>query len=500
MIERAARNFLAQLATLGLALVERIVLAGLLVRFWGADRFGEWALLLSFAGLIFLAEVGLNVHYGNAWQRMAAGGDRTGIARLARVALGLALGQGAMLLPALLLFVFWTEAGAEDRTALLLLGLSAIANVMRGSVSQLYRVDNAFARGTLIAMVPTLGTVLGGFATVLAGGGVTVLAALHLLAQLGLGWGLLFADLRHRCPWIDLRPALPARVEAHEILHGVKWLAPQQMAPVAWLQAPLLILGALGITGAPLAGFVLMRTLTGFSRQIVTMASQAAALELVGARHRGETATLRSGLDAVTRLACIGVAASGAALLAFGPNLVSLWTGDAALFDPGVMVWLALGALFAAPAMPLANLLTYSGQARIATEALAAQIASALIIAGVLTPAYGVAGMAAGLALGEGIGLCFLASRLPGRMPWRTLMLCGGSVVWCLVVSVLVLHVFPAATAGDLALGLVAWGLIGPLPLLAFALRRDPLSDGLSRFPRSIRPAALRSASENANS
>lgn len=493
MLDRTARNFSAQLATLAVGLLDRLLITGLLVQIWGPDRFGEWALILSFAGLAQLADLGLNIFYGNTWQRMVAVGDHSGLARLVRVALFVALMQGAALLAVFAVTTLLLPLNGESRVALLLLSLSSIANVMRGSVSQLYRAHGAFARGTLVGVMPLLGGVLAGFATLWTSGGMVMLAALHLLSQLPLGWGLMLADLKRRHPGITFRPAWTVRSEILAIADGVKWLAPQQMAPVIWLQAPVLLLGAFGITGAPLAGFILMRSLVGLSRQLATMLSNAGGVEVATSYHRGDEESVQAGIRSISRLVSVLAAASGAALIAFGDAFVSLWTGSDTLFDGGTMAWLVLGALAAASSAPLASFMIYAGQTRAITMALAVQGLVGLGFSAVLVLPYGVPGVAAGLALGEICGFGLLLPRLAGQTPWRSTVTAFADAGWCLASALIVNEALNPATAGELVSALILWSLVGPLPLLC-ACGTLNVSRLALRIPRPTRRAEAESA------
>ena len=88
MLARLTRNFGAQLVTVGVSFLDRFLVVGLLIRALGNDAYADWALLVSTAGLLGFAELGLNIYYGNVWQQSDATGDQRQFQRMLHVSLG----------------------------------------------------------------------------------------------------------------------------------------------------------------------------------------------------------------------------------------------------------------------------------------------------------------------------------------------------------------------------------------------------------------------------
>ena len=183
----------------------------------------------------------------------------------------------------------------------------------------------------------------------LSGGSLLMLAGAYLACDLLAGWGLMLLDLRRRFPDLSFRPAVPDRHEVLDLVRQVRWFAVQQGAPVAWLQVPVLIVGAVGVTSAALVSFVILRTLVNFARQLASMLSISAGVELATSFHAGNRSEVAGKLAGFGTVLCGAAGACAAAIWIFGEAFVAVWTGQVGLFDPAIIGWLLLAALIAAP-------------------------------------------------------------------------------------------------------------------------------------------------------
>jgi hypothetical protein len=257
MLNRVKRNLGVQLLALAVSFIDRFVVVGLLVHQWGAPLYADWVVLLSAAGLLQLGELGLNIYYGNVWQRAAALGDHQGFARMLRVSLGIAAIQAGVLMIAALAFllvadlpVILTLSGAGDaRLVFTLLAAFSVLAVVRGSLSQLYRGDGRYPRGMIVTLIGTLALLLATLLVVMAGGALVELAAVYLLCQITFGIGLTLWDLKRCFPALRFTPTLPLAWEWSDAWRNTRWLALEQCAPIVWLQVPILILGLAGASG-----------------------------------------------------------------------------------------------------------------------------------------------------------------------------------------------------------------------------------------------------------
>jgi O-antigen/teichoic acid export membrane protein len=417
-------NFGAQALSLVSSLLERLIVVGLLLRFWGADVYAGWAVLLSAAGTLSLADLGMALYFGNLWQKTQARGETAelqralGVSQFLYLALVLVLVAGG----AIALGLDTADAlaagriGAPAATIILaLLGAATVLRVARGGLAQLYRGHRQFARGILIDLAGPCAASAAGIVTALAGWSPTTLAALYLLCEITLGTALMRADLRRRFPTLRLRPIRPDARELEALLANAPWFGLLQGASVALLQAPVLILGATRAGAATLVGFVLARTLVNLARQIVTMLSLAFGVETAHDHHRGETESVVRSLFALGRVAVATTVAGSAAILLLGEGFVALWTGRPELFDRPAAAWLCAGAIVAAVTTPLATLLTLVNEQKPAAIAAAAQTLTMIVATLLLAPAHGGAGAGAGLLLGELVGAALVLTRLARR-------------------------------------------------------------------------------------
>lgn len=417
-------NFGAQALSLVSSLLERLIVVGLLLRGWGPDVYAGWTVLLSAAGTLSLADIGMALYFGNLWQKAQARGETEQLQRALGVSQFLYLALAVLLAVGGAVALVLDAAGAlaagridapAATTILALLGAATILRVARGGLAQIYRGHRQFARGILIDLVAPCAASAAGITTALAGGSPTSLAALYLLCEIVLGTGLMRWDLRRRFPGLRLSPILPDARELMALLTALPWFALLQGASVALLQAPVLILGATRAGAATLVGFVLARTLVNLARQIVTMLSIALGVETAHDHHRGETTAVVRSLFALGRVAVAMTVAGSAAILLLGEGFVALWTGRPELFDRQTAAWLCAGAIVAAVTTPLATLLVLVNELKPAAISAAAQTLTTIGAILLLAPLYGGAGAGAGLFLGELVGAALVLPRLVRR-------------------------------------------------------------------------------------
>ncbi|MBS9719455.1 hypothetical protein JYU29_02005 [Tianweitania sp. BSSL-BM11] len=484
MLSKIGRNLGVQILALAVTFLDRFVVVGLLLHQWGATLYSDWVVLLSAAGLLQLGELGLNIYYGNVWQRAASLGDPNGFARMLRVALGMAAMQALVLFGAALVFLAAADLPGhstglsenEARLIFLLLAAFSILAVVRGSLSQLYRGHGHYARGMIVTLIGTLALLFATALVAFAGGGPIALAGAYLVCQVLFGIGLMLWDLKRCFPELRFVPAWPLGREWRDAWRNARWLALEQCAPVLWLQTPILLLGLAGISGASLVGFVLVRTLVGFARQLATMLSIALGVELAGQMHTASE-TVMQPIAQAGRLLSVMAGVFGAAVWVFGAPLLARWTGDQAAYDPFVLAWLVLGSWVAAPAAPIAKLLAFTNRAKPNAAAWTVQLVSGLGLAAVFVQPFGAAGVAAGLAIGEILGMGMVLPWLAGRflaVPSRYWLTCGmglsASVLWCLIIGAAVIQLIGLADILQMLIALIIWSLLGALPPLLLAM------------------------------
>lgn len=492
MLRRVGQSFGAQIFGLALGFFDRFIVVGVLLRTLGSPAYADWAVLLASAGLLSLAEGGLNIYFGNVWQRTFATGDRGGFQRMLSVSLGCAAILGAALLVVAVVIAARVDlpaalelrslSGGQAALIFLLLAAAIVSRVTRGAVSQLYRGRGVFALGTVIDQLSSVALIAATLtATLVFGGGLLALAIVYLATDLIAGWGITLFDLRRRFPDLAFRPTLPARAEVVEIFRHVRWFAVPQVGPIALLQVPVLIASASAVGATQIVSFVVLRTLINFARQLASMLSNAVGVELATVIHAGSPADVAARLAVFGRFLSAIAASIVVAVLAFGAPFVGLWTGSAKHFDPVVVGWLLPGMLVSIIAAPLASVALLSNRPKPVALAYLVQLAVGLGAMVVLIPRYGIGGAAAGLAAGDMLAFGvvmplmitpvlgidyrrYLAGCLTGMMLSATI---AGVAAWAVTRFFALGSVLSLGTAG------VLWAAIGFAPAVFAALPRE---------------------------
>ncbi len=513
MLRRIGQSFTAQALRLGVSLADRVFVVAVLVRAWGTDAYADWAVLLSCATLLSLAELGLNIHYGNVWQKAHVEQDAAKFQRVLSVALGCTLLLGLIVaalgvtayfavdLPRLL-SVFAIPHG-QALAILGLLALATISRMMRGAISQVYRGREAYARGVTVDAASLAALAVTMIIAGACGASPLVMAVLYLAADLASGWGLMLWDQWRRWPDLRFRPAAPTRDEVSDIAAHVKWLAIVQGAPLAWNSLPVVLLGVMGAASSGVVGFLMLRTLANLARQIASMLSISAGIESANLHYAGNASGVVRQLELLGRFLSAVTGGIVVAVALFGARFLDIWSGHEGLFDPTIASALFGAAVVTAPSAPISAYLTLANSARPAAVALIIQLAFGLAACTALVGSYGAAGAAIGLAVGEALGqtiaLPLLARRhIQGFAYLPYLMSCALATVvtagWCVVVGAAAIAMIGIDGTRELIVAGTAWCAFGLAPALFMSLPaylRDQLMQRIAR--RMLERSVLRS-------
>jgi O-antigen/teichoic acid export membrane protein len=506
ILARIFKNFGAQLISLGLSALERFVTAGLLIRAWGADAYSDWLVVGSTAGLIGLTELGVSVYFGNIWQKAFAAGDSALFQRTLSLAVATLIGFGVVLALTIgaALGPFSLASTLELHTmplgtatlVLLLLSSAVVSRIMRGCLSQIYRGRGMYAAGTVIDQMFTASVLVATIAVALSGAGPLAVATATVLCDILFGWLFVMWNLRTRFPELHLYPVLAERAEVEDLLAKVKWFALWQGASALWLNLPMVVMNQFGIAGSSVVGFVLVRTLVNMGRQIGTMLSLAAAVELAGSLHAGAERRALAHAQQVGQLLSATSAVSAIAILEFGRPFVSVWSGRPGMFEPGVAAWMVGASLVLAPAVPLSFLHMLANRPRTPALANMAQVAVGLPAMVGLSIPFGIVGATAGLAIGEAVGAVALVSALCapslGGNYLGYLANCAASTLkaafWAGAVALALRALYEPQGSIGLFLAGGLWMILGAVPALFVAMPQAERLKGLAR----VRFLALR--------
>jgi O-antigen/teichoic acid export membrane protein len=512
MFARVAKNSAAQMLGLLLSFADRFVVVGILLRAWGAEVYAGWAILLSLAGLLLFAELGLNVYYGNMLQEAWSKADRERFQRVVSIALtcsGTVALFVAVAAVSIAAFAHLVQSlsikaipHADAILIFLMLSFASASRLARSAISQVWRGRQEFAIGILVDLTPAASLPVLMTVAALLGASPLTMAGLYLAADLAAGWGCMLWVLSRRYPDLRIRPEMPTGAELRDIvLHG-KWLALQQGGPVVWLQFPIILMGYLGVTSASLVSFLLIRTLVNFVRSLGGMLSIGSGVEIAAIHHAGRNAevmrhlrTAGSALSAITMALAVGV-------FLFADPFLALWTGSAGFFDHGVLLGLLVSAVLAAPASPIASHMMLAMMPKPISIALMCQLAIGFAACVAFTPAYGTTGAAAGLALGEAIAQAIIlpvlaAPALRGFGYPRYLFRCVFAMIlaggWCGLAGLGAITFIDTSSFNGFVAAATIWTALGLLPVLIVIIGEQGRGAILSRLraPRSIAAATL---------
>lgn len=436
MHRKVALNTLVQSFGLLANFADRVLVVGLLVRAWGMEAFASWSAILAVTTMLSAAELSLNVHFGNRWQKLHAEGKSEEFRRLVGVSLTaylvlcivLAVGVGVVVALTRGCLVDLLKAGAfggpETSAGFALLGLAQIFQISASSVSQVFRGRGDFALGQSMDVAINLLIASAACAAVLFGAGFIGLALTYLAMQSLVRWTITLTVLRRAYP--DLRPAFkrPRRSDFVDIVGALRWLAVIQVSAVLLTQAPIVLLVQLGAPPAAVVGFITARTLFGLARTFSQFSAIGFAVEIASGVHAFGWAAawpiIQKGAQFMQVM--IGVGTGG--LLAFSAPLMRLWTGTPTIHDPAIFAGLSVPLALVGGLYILHNSMMFTDELRRFALLWAWLLVSSLAAAALGFRLQGVAGFVAGLAIAEvaafSLVLPLLARRLvPVAATWR---------------------------------------------------------------------------------
>ncbi len=499
MLRRASASFIAQIWVLLLTIGDRILLVGILLRLWGTDIYADWATLIAAVGLLSIGDLGLGIYFGNCWQRSFSQQKQAEFQRLIGISIFLYLVIGLSLACIAVFFVIFNDLSVKlslhtlnSYTVIaifLMLAGTQIITVMAGSISQIYRGRGEFGAGIMITSLSPLAKIILVGTTVLLGYGPLVAAGMYLLSDIIVFGGYMLFDLKRRFPTIRFRVERPTRLELKDAVNHAKWYAFLQGSPVAWLQIPVLIIGVVGLGGAALVSFLLIRTLVNFARQITEMLARSVGVEAAEHFHIGDKAHLAGTLSVFGKfLSGLTGIIIGASLF-FAEPTIGFWSGDQDLYNFWILFWLIIPALLIAPALPLKNMLMLGNLPRPIGVASLLQIIIGLPLCYGLAKHYGVVGAVTGLAIGEilalGIFLPIVGFKHVGSRYFLYFMNCIFSLItagaWSSFIAWSILNTINVDNFLNFTISGFLWGLFGFLPALFFITPRDKRTQILAK-------------------
>lgn len=359
---RLGREYATQVISFVISLLDRIVIAGLLLRIWGVADFAAWSIAMAAAGLVSTFDLGVNLYFANRLLFLVQQG------KIAAAKVILRAGNFWMAIASLTgLLIIMTTFGLFGRElassfsvtiwlAALLLSASAAIRMAQTIQLSLYRAHAQYARQTMLLVGLDAVRIAVTIGAVLAGGHFILVAGLQLAVTVTAAVWILFFDSRRRFsdyPFGMGQVPGSDRREAFVVSAGY-WVQSAPSTLLAFL--PVFLMSALGAVASAVAQFVLMRTAANFVRAVLQMFAvvlgQESARRIAIGDQQGLSKTYR---DAAVFLAAQTACAAGI-LMAVGRPLFNIWTGRPALYDP-YLLWLAILPPLLIPSATLAQTL-----------------------------------------------------------------------------------------------------------------------------------------------
>jgi O-antigen/teichoic acid export membrane protein len=452
---------------------EQILLVPVFLLFWSPGQYGDWLVLLSTAGFIGLLDIGLSAYYGNALQRALARGKQEEFSTL--------LKQGAFLYAALIALgllvvlvvgfqVSWPELlNLRNLSALTatqvfcFLSASFLLMLPFGFISSVYRAYGEFVISVMVNNLMRLGLIaciammlsIGASADVLA----LTYAAIALLTWLGI-----IIHQRRRYPDLRYGLAIPDKEALRTALSIGPAYAVVPAAMALTIHGTVLLISALASSGATIAAYSTIRTLTSLAKHVTSEFLQVLGVE--GARQYAQ-----EDWEALSRLykfvsrvsgCCCGFLGGFIAII--GPPFFSLWTIGKLTFSGDIFWPLLASAVCAGPSLAGVAILYFINKPRGMVTAHIAGGITVTLLCLILIPKLGAAGAAWAILVAEScilsIVLPFYAARIVRENPVRQIFIGQAFAFTAFSISAGISWVVLNVTGSAVLLSLILAGLL----------------------------------------
>ena len=413
-------------------LATQLTLVPILAWHWGLETYGVWLILFSLPYVLTAADLGLAVASGNDMTAAVALGRReeamhtfqTMQAALLAICLAifaliawLAVGP----LNHLLDFAQGPSGGHAVATLMMLVSYGLLAQLI-SAVHSGMRATGNFAKSTNFVTLLYLGEAGAAAAVAIFGGTILHAAAVYAVGHLIGAVGLYFV-LRRQAPWLRTFPCRPSWAELRRLAPAALAMLCLPLSYALSIHGPTLVLGAFaGAAVVPI--FTTVRIATRAFVQIPMIVAYSAMPIFTVATAQGDEARRAElvSLALVTSLCVLVPAAIG--LIAFGQELIALWTGGVIEPPRALITTLAVGMVLLGTWWPLSVLVMAINEHARYTYVFLALSAAAVGLAAVLAKPLGALGAAyAALALDVLMLVWILIqTRRLGLIDWATLV------------------------------------------------------------------------------
>jgi O-antigen/teichoic acid export membrane protein len=315
--------------------VMQVASVPLFLRFWGAERYGEWIMLSTVPAYLVMSDIGFVSAAGNEMAMRAGRGDRDGavsvfqsiswLVLIVFTALGLLLTPVVWLCPVERWLGVTGFTHAEVGCSVMLFLLQVAIGLMNGVVFFAFRCDGKYPLGAVVADVSRLIEFAILIAAMVSSRSPVVLGTAMVVARAGTSvW--MRRVLRRVSPWIYFGVDRVSRREVRQLATPAVAFMGFPVGNALAIQGMVMVVGRL-MGPVAVVGFTTVRTLCNMVQQLLGLLNGAIGPEMSLAFGAGNLELARR----LHRLACqaavwIGVSmALGLAI--FGLPILRIWTG-----------------------------------------------------------------------------------------------------------------------------------------------------------------------------
>lgn len=474
-------SFGAQGLAIILRVIQQLLLVPILIYYWGSGFYQDWIIVFSASSLLAVVDFGTQAYFGNALLIAWSQNNITGFRRLFSVALWI---YSVILLLSITVIMIISDNGgwniilgtrvmSEDTTlwTFLPLTIATLGLVPIGVFTALYRVHGDYVHGTVFYVIADAGRGFG-ICLVAFWGGTTVIAAWVFFAIACLYWGVVLVDLRRRFGPIPWFMGMPSRSELREAVSGSSRYFIPGIVSIVILNIPIIVLGRLDDTPGAIVAFSVVRTFTGFVRQMVLQICFPIGFEMARQSALGEALKLKQIFVAGGRLTSGMAGILGGFTLVVADIFIRIWTHGSVSSTSFIVIIFLFTIIFMSPSQVASVFFQSNNKPNILVISHGVYSVSAIIFCVILVRHFSATGAAIGVGLAEcvsvGILLPYAASRdisLPlGAYFARCYLvaLCAFAASWAVAWAVQV--VIAAQTIYQLGLLGIVWSSLILLP------------------------------------
>lgn len=473
-LRRVGHEYLLQIIAFAIAIADRLLIPGILLRKLGVEAFSGWTVVMAYASLLMIADFGASRYFSNrtlALQTAHRQGEAVATFRLSVTLLAMVsiIGSAGLLFWASAFPLQAGSAGIDAQLPHLLIpviGVFAVQQVI-GMRQMLYRAHQQFARESALRAAADIARIAILAAAALAGAELISLGWIWLATSLIVIAVPVLVDTRRRFPVFRGRLAWPTVAELRAIARAAPgyWLL--AMSATLFAALPVLVLGFLASGAAVIVQFALMRTIANLVRQVLQMFANVFGLELARRRALNDDDGYAQVFAEAARLLGVQAAVVTVVLMLTGRDLFGLWTGVPGMFDPAMLALAILPPILVPGMMLSAEALAYAERPWAVVRLRLCQAALSLVAYLLLPVDHVGMRMMAALAIGEvfGFGLPLLAAvrGLSPHLTVRRQWVAMGLTYIAAVAAVVVMAPEWLWPAADMTSRLVRAALLGSL-------------------------------------